>query len=245
MTYASLSRRVAPLACLLLVATTASAAVLTGSGTDLPIPSPNPAWPVGIAPTYMTVGTIHTGDWAPGSVHPNWAGTFGMSSPPIPALSTGTLRYDFTTLPLGYLPAGTFFYFGDVDGGSTNPERFNLEAYDAGAAIIPNEWLDDTYAVTGTGTGPGGTIVPSNMPSWDWNVTNPNSYQIAASGLPPTGNPNVGAVLRTNQPIWSMTLNKPTTHYGFNLLAPPPVPEPATALLALSGVVAGGVRRRV
>lgn len=223
----------------------ASAAVLTGSGPFLPLPASNPAWPIGIAPTYATVGLTHTGDWTGLGVHPDWDGVFGMSTPPIPSLSTGETRYDFTTLPLGYLPAGTYFAFGDVDGGSSNPERYDLQAFDSGGSPITTEWLDDTYAVNGSGTGGGGTILANDLPSWDWDVSNPDSYQLAAS-LSPTGNPSVTAVLQTNQPIWGLHLVKPTTHYGFNLLAPPEgfVPEPGTAALVAPAVVAAAWRRR-
>ena len=226
-------------------AASSHAAVLTGSGPFLPLPSPNPPWPVGVAPTYTTVSGSNFGTWTAGTVQPAWAGTFGMSTPPIPSLSTGTTFYDFTTLPLGFLPAGTFFYFGDVDGGSTNPERFNLAAFDISSSVITNEWLDDTYAVTGTGTGTGGAIQANDLPSWDWNISNPNQYQIAAS-LSPSGNPNVGTVLQTNQAIYGMRLEKPETHYGFNILAPPAnqIPEPSSALLVGLATVVGVCRRQ-
>lgn len=224
----------------------ADAALLTGSGPFLPLPAVNPALPIGESPTYASVGSVHTGTWNPGLVHPNWVGSFGMSSPPIPSLSTGSLTYDFTTLPLGYLPAGTFFIFGDVDGGSTNPERYDLQATDGAGNPIATEWLNDTVAVNGTGTGGAGAILANDLPSWDWDISNPDAYQIAASLNPtPSANPSVSVWLVSNQPIYGLRLNKPTTHYGFNLQAPlaSNIPEPASALLLVAGVACVGHRR--
>lgn len=225
-----------------------SAAILTGSGGNLPIPAPNPAWPPGQSPLQVPFGPGFTGAWGPG-VHPNWLGGFTAIGPIPSAFNTGVTRYDFTSLPLGYLPAGTFLIFGDVDGGSTLAERFDLRAFDAANLPITNEWLGATtgpntvHAVTGSGTGGGGSIVPGNMPGWDWNGINPNAYRIAGSTF--GGNPSIAVALVTNQPIWRLQLNKPNTHYGFGLQAPL-VPEPSSlALMLLAGVgVVTSQRRR-
>lgn len=241
------------MATLLGLALTASsqAAILTGSGLNLPLPVVNPTPPFAVAPTYASVGAVHTGTWNVGTVEPNWVGTFGMSTPPLPSLSTGSTTYDFTSLPLGYLPAGTFFVFGDVDGGSGNPERYNLQAFDSPTLTTPetSEWLDDTYAVGGVGTGIGGTIQATDVPAWDWNITNPDFYQIYASPNL-TGNPSMTVTLQTNQPIYGLSLEKPSTHYGFNILAPIPgstggrIPEPTSAMLLGLAGLAGVWRRR-
>lgn len=154
-------------------------------------------------------------------------------------------------MPLGYLPAGTFFIFGDVDGGSGNPERFDLTAYDNTSAIISNEWLGEVsgpnsvYSVRPTGgTGGGGTVVPTNMPGWSWQGTNPNGYHITGASVGSFPNPAVAFALVTNQPIYQMDLNKPTTHYGFSMQAPVGIPEPSSVLLVLgSCVTALAVRR--
>ncbi|QDS98070.1 PEP-CTERM sorting domain-containing protein [Adhaeretor mobilis] len=225
---------------------TLSAAILTGSGGNLPIPVPNPAWPPGQAPLQVSFGPGFTGAWGAG-VHPNWLGGFVANGPIPSAFNTGTIRYDFTTLPLGYLPSGTFMIFGDVDGGSTLAERFDLRAFDSANAPITTEWLGATtgpntvHAITGTGTGTAGAIVPGNMPGWDWNGINPNTYRVAGSTF--GGNPSVAVALVTNQPIYRLQLNKPFTHYGFGLQAPL-VPEPSSILLTLTTGIGGVATRR-
>lgn len=222
-----------------LVTGTVSAAILTGSGPNLPIPTPNPAWPPGVSPTQIDFGGTFTGTWA-APADPDWVGTYNATGPIPGAFAVGTTRYDFTTLPLGYLPAGTFFLFGDVDGGSTNAERFDLQALDGSGNAITSEWLgaatgpNSTHAVRGPGTGTGGTVLPGNTPGWDWDLTNADSYHVTGATVT-GGNPNVAVALVTNQPIHQLLLNKPTTHYSFSLQAPSAVPEPASLLLALAG----------
>ncbi|MEN0109786.1 MAG: hypothetical protein AAF805_03595 [Planctomycetota bacterium] len=224
---------------------TADAAPLTGAGPFMAVPSPNPPTTGALGASYTAFGLVDFGFWNPGDVHPDWVGSFEMSGPPLPALSSGTRDYDFTTLPLGYLPAGTVFTFGDVDGGAGLPERFDLTAFDASGTVIGVEWLDEIFYAGGTGTGGGGAILDNNLPGWDWNVTNPNGYQIRASANP-IGNPSVTAGLKTNQPIWSLNLVKPTTHYGFGISAPLPsqVPEPTAAGLGCLALVGLAHRRR-
>ena len=181
------------------------------------------------------------GTWS-APAHPNWVGAYNAVGPIPSAFNVGAIRYDFTSLPLGYLPAGTFFIFGDVDGGSGNPERFLIEAFDSGGNTITNEWLDDTVSVTGSGTGGGGSILPNNMPGWDWNINQPNEYFITG-GTVTGGNPNVALALVTNQNIYRMRLEKPTTHYGFAMQAPT-IPEPTSLALLAGGLAALGYASR-
>jgi len=221
----------------------AFAAPLSGTGPHLPIPSINPAWPVGTHPTRVNLGGNFTGTWTT-PVQPAWVGTFTANGPIPGSTAAGLVQYDFTSLPLGYLPAGTFFVFGDIDQGSTLPETAKLTAFDASGNSLATPWLDETHAVRGPGTGTAGTVQPGDMPGWSWNdSSSPNTYVVDGSTII-TGNPSVAFALTSNQPIYTMELNKLTTHYGFGLAAPD-VPEPTTLTLACFGSLAlVSLRRR-
>ncbi len=242
------ARSLAALLTFTFLASTASlqAAVLTGSGPNLPTPVPNGSWPPGVSPLQVSAGLTFTGTWN-ATAHPNWVGTFNAAGLVPSAFATGVTQYDFTSLPLGYLPAGTFFIFGDVDGGSGNPERFDLTAFNL-SGQINTEWLgavagpNTVHAVRGPGTGGAGAVLPSDIPGWSWQGTNPNGYHITGASVGP-GNPNVAVALVSNQPIYRMRLNKPTTHYGFGLQAPR-IPEPGTCVLMVCGLAAFAVGRR-
>ncbi len=227
------------LALLLAVGSTAvNAAVLTGMGPNLPIPTINPPWPPGVVLTRVAVTGGFTGTWL-WPAQPDWIGTFNATGPIPNITNSGTTLYDFSGLPTGKLPAGTFFIFGDVDGGSQTNEIFDLTAFDGSGNPLLT-WLDDTFAVTGTGTGTAGAILPGNMPGWDWDVTTTDTYRI--DGLSVTGgNPSVAFALVSNQPIVTMTLVKGSTFNSFGLQAPP-VPEPGAMTLCLVGLL--GLLRR-
>lgn len=226
----------------LFVAMPVCAAPLTGTGTHLSIPSPNPAWPPGESVARVATGTGFTGTWA-APVQPNWVGTFSATGPIPSSMSSGATGYDFSSLPLGYLPAGTFFVFGDVDSGSTLEEQYDLRAFDSSNNLISNPWLDDTYAVRGPGTGTAGAVTTNDMPGWSWNApATPDTYVINGSTIT-GGNPNVAFALASNQPIYAMELDKVTTHNGFVLQAPT-VPEPSSVALLIMGVGAIIAKRR-
>ena len=227
---------------LLFAAMPVGATPLTGSGTHLPIPTINPAWQPGMSVARVDVGGAFTGTWAT-SVQPDWVGTFNATGPIPSSLNSGIANYDFTSLPLGYLPSGTFFIFGDVDQGSTLAEMAHLTAYDGSGNLLTTPWLDETYAVRGPGTGPAGSIAAGDMPGWSWNdATSPNTYVIDGSTVT-AGNPNVAFALVSNQPIYGIELDKLTTHFGF-VLAAPSVPEPSTLVIACLGLLAVIPRRR-
>lgn len=218
-----------------------SAAPLIGSGANLPIPSPNPGEPPrqGAALSGIT-GTGFNGTWTPPALAP-WVGTFAAFGP-VPAgtaSSAGNTRYDFSALPTGLLPVGSYFSFGDVDGGSTVTEQFILTANDASGALITTPWLEIPLGVSGVGTGGGGAILPGNMPGWNWN---PSLGQYLIDGTTVTGgNPSIAVWIENNTPMRFLNVQRVSTFANFGLSAP--VPEPSTAvMLAIFGVTA--LRRR-
>ena len=220
---------------ILFAAMPVSATPLTGSGIHLPLPTINPAWQPGVSAARVDVGGAFTGAWAT-PVQPDWIGTFNATGTIPSSANSGTTNYDFTSLPLGYLPSGTFFIFGDVDQGSTLAERAHLTAYDGSGNLLTTPWLDETYAVRGPGTGLANSIATGDMPGWSWNdATSPNTYAFDGSTVI-TGNPNVAFALVNNQPIYGMELDKLTTHFGF-VLAAPSVPEPSTLVIACLGLL--------
>jgi len=229
---------------LVLDSTAVKATTLTGMGLNLPLPVPNQPWPPGVALTRTTVTGGFNGTWI-SPAHTDWIGTFSATGSIPSSTNNGTTLYDFSGLPTGKLPAGTFFLFGDVDGGSSTNETFDLTASigsGSGPFVTLTEWLDDTFAVSGTGTGTAGAIVPGNMPGWDWNVTTTGAYRIDGSSVT-GGNPSVGFALVSNQAISRLRLDKGSNFNGFALRAPV-VPEPASAaLIGLGALTLLGKRR--
>ncbi len=225
----------------LTLSTATASAQLIGSGPNLPIPSlNNPPPPNQPRATTITGGTW-TGTWT-NPAHPDWIGSFNATGPvPTSAGTVGTTRYDFTGLPNLELPSGTFFRFGDVDGGSTTNEIFTLRAFDAFNNVITTPWLSLPISVTGTGTGSGGTILPGNTPGWSW-VASTGTYTIDGSTVT-GGNPNVAVHMTSLIDISEMTLTRGSTFCGFSLAAPL-IPSPATtALFGLGGLAACRRRR--
>ncbi len=224
------------------LAAAATAAPLTGAGPNLAIPAPNPGAPARQAANLSNITPAgFDGTWTAPALAP-WHGTFTAQGP-VPSgnsSAAGLTEYDFTPLAAGLLPAGTYFYFGDVDGGSTQNETFVLNAYDAAGGLITTPWLDEPFAVTGTGTGAGGTILLNNMPGWEWNGTL-GQYTIDGNSVS-GGNPNVGVWLESNTDLAYLSVNRTSNFANFGLSAP--VPEPASLALLLGGLAMGAMRRR-
>jgi hypothetical protein len=223
---------------LTLIAGTASAQLI-GAGPNLPIPAPNNPPPPNQPRAVTTGAGSWTGTWtAPAQA--NWIGSFNAIGPvPSGMTSTGTTRYDFTSLPTGQLPVGTFFRFGDVDGGSTQNEVFTLRAFDTGGNLITTPWLSLPISVTGTGTGGGGAILPGNTPGWSWAA---GVYTIDGSTVT-GGNPSVAVHMTSLTSMATMNLTRASTFANFSLAAPL-VPAPSSAALLGLGGLAACRRRR-
>lgn len=220
----------------------ALAAPLTGSGANLPIPSPNPGEPPrqGAALSGITAAGF-TGTWT-APVLPGWIGSFSATGP-VPASNlypAGTTRYDFTTLAAGELPVGTYFSFGDVDGGSVTNETFVLQAFDATGGLLTNPWLDEAFAVTGVGTGSGGAFLPGNMPGWEWDAGT-STYTIDGTTVT-GGNPSLAVWMENNTAMSYLSVVRTSNFANFGLSAPVPAPA-GVGVLALAGYLATRRRR--
>ncbi len=214
----------------------AVATPLTGQGNHLPLPTTNLSWPPGVpeARVQTTVSEFE-GSWG-SSAHPDWQGTYKAVGRIPSSTSLQNAVYDFTTLPLGYLPAGTFFIFSDLDTGSNQSESIRLLGNENSGFPIGFEWLDEPVAVTGTGRFNTSFIHPMDMPAWNFHFTVFDWYTFRGSSVT-VGNPNVTFALVTNEPVYTMRLVKNWTNHSFSMMAPRLIPEPSTALLTLLGVV--------
>jgi hypothetical protein len=208
-----------------------NAAVLSGTGINLPIAGPHTALAPGVFHSTTVTGGTWTGTWA-GPAAAAWIGTFNAVGPTTGSGMLGTTDYDFATLPTGTLPSGTLFLLGDVD---SVVDDLDFRAWDSFGNLL-DLWLNDTVATYANGTGPGGVPLINNLPGWTWDPVG-KSYHIEGGGVS-GANPNLGVVLESNQNIHTLEVIKPSFSYGFALRAPSTVPEPSSVLLA---AVAGGL----
>ncbi|MEN1704666.1 MAG: hypothetical protein AAGJ54_04015 [Planctomycetota bacterium] len=218
----------------LTLSTGLASAQLVGSGPNLPLAGAPPA---NVAFVNTPTGIGFNGTWSSPALSP-WQGTFTAIGPMTSGLGpVGTTRFDFTTLTAGELPAGTFFLFGDVDGGSSTSENFTLIAFDALGNTITTPWLSLPVGETGTGA-PGPAIAPGNTPGWNWDGT---SYFIDGSTVI-GGNPTVTVYLESLVGISTLQVNRGSDFANFTLRAPVPTPG-AVTLMAAGGILAARRRR--
>lgn len=208
---------------------------LAGSGDHLFIDSSTPDFPEMEFWAYSSVvgNSSFDAGWS-NSVLPAWRGSFSATGPILGAGSpSGTTDMNFSGLPGGELSAGTFFNFGDLDGGSGS-EWFTLQAFDDADVLIETPWLSEIVGVRYIGGSP---PEMNDMPSWSFID---GVYRFAGNH---TGsNPNDLFALTNLMAISSLEFNRGFSANGFSLGAPVPTPG-AMSLLAIGGVLASRRRR--
>ena len=214
-------------------------AALTGPGPVL-VPfttAPVPPLQIRAAAGNFTTGPW-TGTWTPPALLP-WSGgssgTFNATGPlPAGTNPTGTATYDFTLLPNGNLPVGTYFRFGDVDDGSSTNEVYELRAF-VGSTQLTSAWLDETIGVDDFFNLP----TAAKMPEYSFAA---GVYTIDGNNVP--GNPGISFVLPSNTAMTKLEVIRFSSFENFSLAAP--IPEPSTLALASFGflALAWGWRRK-
>jgi len=173
-----------------------------------------------------TVSGPFTGTWTAPALAP-WVGTFSATGPAPGGPTPGTTNYDFTALPNGDLPVGTFFRFGDTDFGSGSNEKFELTAF-IGTTQVLTPWLDETIGIGGAGSGSGGIPAAVDLPMYSFVG---GVYTIDGTSVP--GNPGIGFNLPSNTAITNLEVVRFSSNANFNLAAP--VPEPSSLVLLCCG----------
>ena len=217
--------------------TAAQAVVLSGSGSHLPVPAnttPN------AQPRTVTGNTVNgpwQGSWS-SPAFPDWVGYFDVIGP-VPAgtsNSTGISQYDFTSMPTGELPIGTYFRLGDLDQGSGTTEIITLTASD-NSGTITTPWLDEPIGVGGFGSGPASSIILSDMPGWSYSG---GVYKFDGSTV--SGNPTVSLAMTNNMGLTHLSVHRSSGFGNFSLMAP--IPEPSTLAMGCLGFGMMAKRRR-
>jgi hypothetical protein len=199
-----------------------------------------------------TNATAWTGSWIGSAAPAAWQGTYSASGPETFSGTGpdngGTTTFNFSGLPDGNLPAGTYFLIDELNNGDGKSAQDTLTAYDGGGNVITTPWLDgvtnsggnDVLAQYGSGTGSGGPILSSDMAAWEWQgAGNPSGYYFNGAAATLFG----GFILESNTPIASLSFNRNNFDNGFGIGAGTAVlPEPAsTGLLAVAAI---GLLRR-
>lgn len=211
-----------------LMCSVAEAVLLTGSGSHLPVPANGVPNGQSMTVTGNTVAGPWQGSWLAPAL-PNWVGTFDVIGP-VPAgttNNTGSSWYDFTSMPTGELPVGTYFRLGDVDQGSGTLENFTLTANNS-SGLITTPWLNEPIGASGSGVG--GPITLTDMPGWSYTG---GVYNFDGSTV--GGNPNISLILTNNVGITHLSVTRSSGYANFSLLAP--IPEPGSmAMMVLGGL---------
>lgn len=188
-------------------------------GANVPLPA-TPAMgkaPDAVAPLVLPTGPSgFRGTWG-GGANAAWRGTFTATGPVPSSGRSGETNYDFKPLAAGFLPAGSWFSFGDLDGGS-GAESMRLVAYDASGAPLPQPWLSGAQFARGAGRAPGGGPAVLDMPDFAFDAA-AGAYLFTGSSVKGF-NPTVSFEVATLGPIYTMKLQKGAANNGFGISAP-------------------------
>ena len=205
-----------------------AATALTGSSTHLDTYTfPDSS----VAANYNLISG--TGTWTTTNALPDWStsGSFAISGPlQGSGGTTNSISYDFTNMPGGTLPVGSYVYLADLDNG----EVFTMTAYNSLGQIISKGWLSENLGGHGVGAGPGGSPLSTDMPGYDWNNTAASTYTFDGGTV--VGNPSISLALETNQAIGRLDFSRTNNSNAFTIAAP--VPEPSVVGLLAVGSLA-------
>lgn len=144
------------------------------------------------------------------------------------AASVTDYDFDFSSMTLGYLPAGTLIAVGGISGNSL----LSITSSSGGTFL---DYFSDANFL---GAGGGATgVVSYEGGTYDFSI---------ASGSTTNSSPGASFILRTTENLTSLSFGaKNQEAFSINILAPGiAVPEPSSAMLVLGASLAWGLRRR-
>ena len=220
--------------------------ILPGTTDPIPIPATNPGSPTAVFPSPPLLIDPNVPSYSQTwsfPAKPDWIGTFTFTGafPSGSSNPAGTTTYDFTGLPLGFLPVNSFLRIGDLDHGSGNTEKITI----SGTCVScgnPGAFLDLPFGVSESIF----DFIPTlnEMPSViRTDPIAPSSVYEFIGSTVIANNPGISFAMTNNHALTSLTVVRADSFSNFSILAMP-IPEPSTFALAALGLMGIGWRRR-